>query len=135
MKHAFSFISCHKGFYNPEAVWGKMTHAWNTLVYDLVLAVEDRSVNRKGIQVRPSSASSQLFHLEIKHMKHWSVKGKESRCRGSRLPLPVLRRQQTGMSVYTCEACDIGLYISTCQKLYHANLTLMQKTTGREKTG
>jgi hypothetical protein len=41
------------------------------LVCDLFLAVEDVAINKKEIQQgSPSPISSQLYHTEIKHMKH-----------------------------------------------------------------
>jgi hypothetical protein len=46
------------------------------LVCDLVLAVEERAVNGRGIEGRPCPASSQLSRLELKHMKQHPAKGK-----------------------------------------------------------
>jgi hypothetical protein len=106
-KKLFSFASfgCSQCLHSSTVMWGQtypqevrkrlMRETWS-------LQLMTHTCNWS----RPNSMTSQLSRFEVKHVKHWPVKGNKRRCR------VCSHRGKEEKTVYCCKSCDVGLCIN-----------------------
>ena len=98
---------------------GKISHKIfrEELIRNLIHNAQDTNITATGTQIgRPSPLTSQLSRLEVKHSKHWPVKGNVRRCR------VCSQKKKEVKSVYSCKSCNVGLCVASCFELYHTKV-------------
>jgi hypothetical protein len=97
----------------------KMTHKKfrKILVWDLILQTHKANITVSGVsRGRPSSPGVRLSQLEVKHLQHWSSKGKQRHCRVCWL------NKKTWSTLFCCKKCDIGLCVVDCFEKRHTHV-------------
>jgi hypothetical protein len=98
---------------------GKMTHKKfrEILVRVLIAQTHEANITVSGIsRGRPSSSGGQLSRLDVKHLQHWSSKGKQRRV------CSLIKKTKSTLFCYT--KCDVGLCVVDCFEKWHTRFRM-----------